>query len=193
MDFLGIGVAELFLIFIIALIVLGPRRLPEYAAKAGKIVRDLRNMSQGLMLEWQREIAVATRIEELEETRRELQEAQKALRETSQMIRSEAKQTVSETSKAVTEASKAISETVPSQPDSSKQKQETTSRASSDPSAGDLVETPPAETSAPLEPAESATPVIESPDDSTDPKPVNGSAPTTSSTVVPSSESIDEQ
>lgn len=109
MDFLGIGVAELFFIFIIALMVLGPRRLPEYAAKAGKIVRDLRNMSQGLMIEWQRELAVATRIDELEETRRELQEAQKLLRDTQQTITSEAKQVAKETSQAVAETSQVIS------------------------------------------------------------------------------------
>jgi sec-independent protein translocase protein TatB len=109
MDFLGVGVAELIFIFIIALMVLGPRRLPGYAAKAGKMVRDLRNMSQGLMIEWQRELAVATRIEELEETRRELQEAQKLLRDTQQTIASETKQVAKETSQVVTETSQAIS------------------------------------------------------------------------------------
>jgi Sec-independent protein translocase protein TatA len=38
-DILGIGFAELIFIMIIAMMVFGPRRLPEIAAKAGKIVR----------------------------------------------------------------------------------------------------------------------------------------------------------
>ncbi|HXV41794.1 MAG TPA: twin-arginine translocase TatA/TatE family subunit, partial [Anaerolineae bacterium] len=71
MDILGIGFPELLFIFFIALMVFGPRRLPEIAGKAGRIVRDLRNMSQGFLAEWQREITVAARLDELEEVRKE--------------------------------------------------------------------------------------------------------------------------
>lgn len=46
MNFFNIGTAELILIFIIALIVVGPRRLPEIARSLGKIMNDLRRMSQ---------------------------------------------------------------------------------------------------------------------------------------------------
>ena len=73
MDILGIGFPELIVILIIAMMVFGPRRLPEIAGKAGKIVRDLRGMSQGLLLEWQREITVASRLDELQDIRRELE------------------------------------------------------------------------------------------------------------------------
>jgi Tat protein translocase TatB subunit len=79
MDILGIGFPELLFIFIIALMVFGPRRLPEIAGKAGKFVRDLRNMSQGFMAEWQREITVAARLEEIQEVRKELEETKQAL------------------------------------------------------------------------------------------------------------------
>lgn len=79
MDILGVGFPELILIMIIALMVFGPRRLPHIAAKAGKTIRDLRNMSQGLMTEWQREITVASRLEEIEKVRQELSEAGKEL------------------------------------------------------------------------------------------------------------------
>ncbi len=109
MDILGIGVPELIFIFIIALMVLGPRRLPEYAAKAGKVVRDLRNMSQGFITEWRREIMVATRLDELEETRRELQEAKRLLEETHSDVKSETSQAAAETSQAVAETKKAVS------------------------------------------------------------------------------------
>jgi Tat protein translocase TatB subunit len=82
MDILGIGFSELLFIFIIALMVFGPRRLPEIAGKAGKYIRDLRNMSQGFLAEWQREITVATRLEELEQVRKELEETKQSLRQT---------------------------------------------------------------------------------------------------------------
>ena len=111
MDILGIGFPELVFIFIIALMVLGPRRLPQVAAKAGKTIRDLRNMSQGFITEWQREIAVATRIDELEETRRELQEARKLLQETQRSVTTETRQVATEASQAVSTASQVNSGT----------------------------------------------------------------------------------
>ena len=99
MDILGIGFPELILIFIIALVVFGPRRLPEIAAKIGKTVADLRNMSQGLMTEWQREIAVATRVEEIEKTRQELEEIKKDVQQAKKGITAEAVSSVNELAK----------------------------------------------------------------------------------------------
>ena len=81
MDILGIGFSELMFIMIIAMMVFGPRRLPELAAKAGKFIADMRSMSQGLMAEWQREIAVAARLEELEKARQEIKEIQQELKQ----------------------------------------------------------------------------------------------------------------
>lgn len=81
MDILGIGFSELMFIMIIAMMIFGPRRLPELAAKAGKFIADLRNMSQGLMAEWQREIAVAARLEEIEKVRQELKDIQQELKQ----------------------------------------------------------------------------------------------------------------
>lgn len=75
MDILGIGFPELIFIFVIALMVFGPRRLPEIAGKAGKFVADLRNMSHGLMAEWQREIKAAEITEEINKTRQEFTQA----------------------------------------------------------------------------------------------------------------------
>jgi sec-independent protein translocase protein TatB len=57
MDFLGIGPLEILVVLIIALIVVGPERLPEIAQTIGKTLRDLRAMSQGLTTEWQQELS----------------------------------------------------------------------------------------------------------------------------------------
>jgi len=46
MNFFNIGTAELLQIFAIALIVVGPRRLPQIARDFGKILSDVRQMSQ---------------------------------------------------------------------------------------------------------------------------------------------------
>jgi len=56
MSFFNIGIPELILIFIIALIVVGPRRLPEIARSLGKIMNDLRKMSQEFTAEMTREL-----------------------------------------------------------------------------------------------------------------------------------------
>ena len=56
MNFFNIGTAELLLIFVIALIVVGPRRLPEIAQNLGKIVRDIRKMSQEFTVDIMREV-----------------------------------------------------------------------------------------------------------------------------------------
>jgi Tat protein translocase TatB subunit len=89
MDILGIGFPELILIFIIAMMIFGPRRLPEMAFKVGKFVRDLRNMSQGLLTEWQREITVAARLEELEKTRQEFSQIKNEIKEARQDVAAE--------------------------------------------------------------------------------------------------------
>ncbi len=111
MDLLGVGVPELLFIFIIALMVLGPRRLPEYAAKAGKTLRDLRNMSRGFIIEWQRELAVASRLDELQELRHELQETRKMLSDTSSELQADASAATKDVAKAVDDASQAAAET----------------------------------------------------------------------------------
>jgi sec-independent protein translocase protein TatB len=57
MDFFGIGPLNLLLILGVLLIVFGPERLPEMAAKAGKLVRDLRSYASDVTGEFSGEIA----------------------------------------------------------------------------------------------------------------------------------------
>jgi len=42
MDFYGIGLQEIFIVLLIALIVVGPQRLPQMAIKLGQVMRRLK-------------------------------------------------------------------------------------------------------------------------------------------------------
>ena len=52
----SLGTLELILIGIVALIFLGPRRLPEIAKKAGKIMSEFRGTANEFKQTWQREV-----------------------------------------------------------------------------------------------------------------------------------------
>ena len=52
----SIGTSELILIGIIALIFLGPRKLPQMAKKIGKTMADFRNTTNEFKSTWQREV-----------------------------------------------------------------------------------------------------------------------------------------
>jgi Tat protein translocase TatB subunit len=54
--FQSIGTQELIIIGIVALIFLGPRRLPEYAKKIGKVMADLRSTAGEFKATWEREV-----------------------------------------------------------------------------------------------------------------------------------------
>lgn len=76
----GISGGELFFIAIIALIVLGPERLPKVARMAGMWVRRARAQWNSVKDELERELAA-------EELKRSLHDAQSALQDTEQRIR----------------------------------------------------------------------------------------------------------
>lgn len=54
--FESIGTSELILVGIIALIFLGPRKLPDIARKAGKIMAEFRGTANEFKETWQREV-----------------------------------------------------------------------------------------------------------------------------------------
>ena len=76
----GISSGELFFIAIIALIVLGPERLPKVARLAGMWVRRARTQWYTVKDELERELAA-------DELKRSLHDAQSTLRDTEQKIR----------------------------------------------------------------------------------------------------------
>ena len=61
MGFFGMGVQEIVIIAIVALIIFGPDRLPEMASQAGKLLRDARRMTADLQGEFERESGVNVR------------------------------------------------------------------------------------------------------------------------------------
>ena len=64
MNFMGIGPWELILILIIALLVFGPRRLPEIGRALGKTVAEFRRMSQELTADMAQELETESQREE---------------------------------------------------------------------------------------------------------------------------------
>ncbi len=52
----SIGTSELILIGIIALVFLGPRKLPEIARKIGNVLADFRNTTNEFKSTWEREV-----------------------------------------------------------------------------------------------------------------------------------------
>lgn len=71
--FESIGTAELALIGIVALMFLGPRKLPEYAKKIGKMMADFRSTTGDFKETWQREVnfeeeVKAMRLDDLDES-----------------------------------------------------------------------------------------------------------------------------
>jgi sec-independent protein translocase protein TatB len=54
--FESIGTQELILIGIVALVFLGPRRMPEMARKMGKLMSDFRNTTNEFKSTWEREV-----------------------------------------------------------------------------------------------------------------------------------------
>ena len=59
MELFGVGAGELFLIMVLALVVIGPEKLPEVAGQIGRTVADLRRQANQLTGEFQRSLDLA--------------------------------------------------------------------------------------------------------------------------------------
>jgi Tat protein translocase TatB subunit len=81
MNILGIGPAELIVIFIIALIVFGPGKLPELARTLGKAMRELKRMSLEVTAEFAKEL------QDVEAISREMQETTETIKQAADIKR----------------------------------------------------------------------------------------------------------
>jgi len=53
---MGVGLTELMVILIVAIVVFGPDRLPEFARQAGRFVRQIRNLAQNAQSQLREEL-----------------------------------------------------------------------------------------------------------------------------------------
>ncbi|NII12149.1 Sec-independent protein translocase protein TatB [Oleiagrimonas sp. C23AA] len=96
-----IGFGEMLVVGIIALLVLGPERLPGAARTAGQFIRKMRDAWNGVRSEVEREL-------EAEELRRNLREAREHARRAEEVMRD----TVRRTNEGVRESVDAVRESV---------------------------------------------------------------------------------
>ena len=79
MQFLGIGLEEILLIFVLIVVVVGPRRLPEMAYYLGRGVKKLQRYARVVRDEFSEEFAYLN--EEMEAVRADVQEMRTTVRE----------------------------------------------------------------------------------------------------------------
>lgn len=82
-----IGPLELVVVFIVALMVIGPNKLPEYAKKFGQAMREFRKASEGITNEIKENI-----VEPLEEAQKPLREAMEPITELDKELRGNLKE-----------------------------------------------------------------------------------------------------
>ncbi|MBC7363399.1 MAG: TatA/E family twin arginine-targeting protein translocase [Candidatus Aminicenantes bacterium] len=70
----SIGLPELIVIFIIALLVFGPKKLPEVGKSVGKAIREFKKASDELRSKVEEEINAADIRNDIEEVQKEVQE-----------------------------------------------------------------------------------------------------------------------
>ena len=98
-----VGFSELVLCFLVALIVLGPQRLPPLARQLGRWTGQARSYLRHLTSELERETHAA-------ELKKQLQEAEAALREQTQKFSAQAEQLKADAQKLSVEAPKVNTE-----------------------------------------------------------------------------------
>jgi len=85
-----IGFSELLLIAVVALVVLGPERLPKAARFAGLWVRRARNQWDSVKQELERELHAEEIKRNLQDVRQSMQQAESGLRDQAGQVRDEA-------------------------------------------------------------------------------------------------------
>jgi len=114
MDFLGIGLPEIILILIVALIVVGPKRLPEVAAQIARVIRQLRGYATDVTSQMRSELDELTR--EYEQVRKELQEFRQVAAKDLDSVSREVDRTVREAPAIIESSAEAEPEKRPSPP-----------------------------------------------------------------------------
>ena len=110
MDFLGMGWFEILIVALVALIVLGPDRLPGYARNIGKFIRQFRKITSGVG----KEISKAMDLDEVDEAdegiKKDLKAISKSLEEDAAELRKSLTQEAEAIQKTVADSTKEASE-----------------------------------------------------------------------------------
>ncbi|MGQ9553555.1 MAG: Sec-independent protein translocase subunit TatA/TatB [Anaerolineae bacterium] len=114
MNFFNIGAGELFLVLILIIMVFGPQRLPEFARRVGKAVRDLRNFAQNIDPELLEDFREITR--DLQSVRDEVQTLRSDLGDIQRDIAGTAKEMSDSVAEAVEGVREAATSVTASQP-----------------------------------------------------------------------------
>jgi len=114
MGFLDMGIWEILIVFVVILLVVGPEKLPVYAQKLGKLIRNFRKITSNLTGELMKTVDLEDEAAEVKKTAKEVKEAingeaeemKNALDAEAQEIAS-LKQEIEEEAKEITETVKA--------------------------------------------------------------------------------------
>jgi len=87
MNFYGVGMPEIILILVLALIVVGPQRLPELAAQLARLVRQARRYAGQITSQLKYELGDVS--EDYEALRRELQQLRQELTQQAKPLQDE--------------------------------------------------------------------------------------------------------
>ena len=112
MDFLGMGWLEIAIVLLVALIVLGPEKLPHYARNIGKYIRQFRKITTGVT----KEISKAMDMDEEDEAddgiKKELRAISKSLEEDAAELRKSLTEEASAIEKTVSESTREAKESL---------------------------------------------------------------------------------
>jgi len=112
MEFLGMGWFEILIVALVALIVLGPERLPTYARNIGKFVRQFRKITSGVS----KEISKAMDMDETDEAeegiKKDLKAISRSLEEDAAELRKSLAEEAEEVKKTVTRGTREATETL---------------------------------------------------------------------------------
>jgi Tat protein translocase TatB subunit len=112
MDFLGMGWFEILVVALVALIVLGPERLPGYARKAGKFIRQFRKITSGVSKEISRAMDMDDFDENEDSIKKDLKAISKSLEEDAAELRRSLTEEARSIEKTVTEGAREASDTL---------------------------------------------------------------------------------
>ena len=125
MDFLGMGWMEIGIIIIVALIVVGPERLPEYGRKAGRLIRQFRKITSGVTSEISKAMnldeesdagsSMSNDLKDIQKSlERDAEELKKSLRDEAASLQQTLTQGAREAGESLTKGAQSIADTVSS-------------------------------------------------------------------------------